>query len=156
MARNSLKYSQATESRRAAGELSSLGYQLRSMHTRLSKQVEECSTQIGKLQMFRKYSFNYIKAILLISDIAFYIFMSEEETIHQRLRNINRETHQDNQEVLQLLFSLEDDLLLQQYSSQVQKEQSFFFCILLTSFVPFLLFFLSLSFYLFKYSTLNP
>lgn len=89
------------------------------MHTRLSKQVEECSTQIGKLQMFRKYSFNYIKAILLISDIAFYIFMSEEETIHQRLRNINRETHQDNQEVLQLLFSLEDDLLLQQYSSQI-------------------------------------
>ncbi|XP_009105329.1 protein SIEVE ELEMENT OCCLUSION C [Brassica rapa] len=79
---------QATESRRAAGELSSLGYQLRNMHTRLSKQVEECSTQI-------------------------------EETIYQRLRNINRETHQDNQEVLQLLFSLQDDLLLQQYSRQI-------------------------------------
>ncbi|KAG2321943.1 hypothetical protein Bca52824_015156 [Brassica carinata] len=79
---------QATESRRAAGELSSLGYQLCSMHTRLSKQVEECSTQI-------------------------------EETIYQRLRNINKETHQDNQEVLQLLFSLQDDLLLQQYSSQI-------------------------------------
>ncbi|CAH8346700.1 unnamed protein product [Eruca vesicaria subsp. sativa] len=79
---------QATESRRAAGELSSLGYQLRSMHTRLSKQVEECSTQI-------------------------------EETIYQRLRNINTETHQDNQEVLQLLFSIQDDLLLQQYSRQI-------------------------------------
>ncbi|KAG5380542.1 hypothetical protein IGI04_028384 [Brassica rapa subsp. trilocularis] len=36
-----------------------------------------------------------------------------------RLRNINRETHQDNQEVLQLLFSLQDDLLLQQYSRQI-------------------------------------
>ncbi|WZZ06373.1 hypothetical protein YC2023_092294 [Brassica napus] len=59
---------QATESRRAAGELSSLGYQLRNMHTRLSKQVEECSTQI-------------------------------EETIYQRLKNINTETHQDNQEI---------------------------------------------------------
>ncbi|KAF8080351.1 hypothetical protein N665_0952s0009 [Sinapis alba] len=79
---------QATESRRAAGELSSLGYQLRSMHTHLSKQVKECSTQI-------------------------------EETIYQRLRNINTETHQDNQEVLQLLFSIQDDLLLQQYSRQI-------------------------------------
>ncbi|KAF2606387.1 hypothetical protein F2Q68_00046043, partial [Brassica cretica] len=36
-----------------------------------------------------------------------------------RLRNINTETHQDNQEVLQLLFSLQDDLRLQQYSRQV-------------------------------------
>ncbi|VVA90981.1 unnamed protein product [Arabis nemorensis] len=79
---------QATESRRAAGELSSLGYQLRNIHTRLNKQVEECSTQI-------------------------------EEEIYRRLRNINTETHQDNQEVLQLLFSLQDDFQLQQYSKQM-------------------------------------
>ncbi|CAH2065993.1 unnamed protein product [Thlaspi arvense] len=79
---------QAKESRRAAGELSSLGYQLRNMHTRLNKQVKECSSQI-------------------------------EEEIYQRLRNITTETHQDNQEVLQLLFSLQDDVLLQQYSRQI-------------------------------------
>ncbi|KAL9311011.1 Protein SIEVE ELEMENT OCCLUSION C [Arabidopsis thaliana] len=76
------------ESRRAAGELSSLGYQLLNIHTRLNKQVEDCSTQI-------------------------------EEEINQRLRNINTETHQDNQDVLHLLFSLQDDLPLQQYSRQI-------------------------------------
>jgi len=45
--------------------------------------------------------------------------MSEEEEINQRLRNINTETHQDNQDVLHLLFSLQDDLPFQQYSRQV-------------------------------------
>ncbi|XP_010415366.1 PREDICTED: protein SIEVE ELEMENT OCCLUSION C [Camelina sativa] len=78
----------STESRRAVGELSSLGYQLLSLHTRLSKQIEDCSTQI-------------------------------EEEINQKLRNINTGTHQDNQDVLHLLFSLQDDLPLQQYSRQI-------------------------------------
>ncbi|XP_020889984.1 protein SIEVE ELEMENT OCCLUSION C [Arabidopsis lyrata subsp. lyrata] len=78
----------STKSRRAAGELSSLGYQLLHINTRLNKQVEDCSTQI-------------------------------EEKINQRLRNINSGTHQDNQDVLHLLFSLQDDLPLQQYSRQI-------------------------------------
>ncbi|CAA7058304.1 unnamed protein product [Microthlaspi erraticum] len=42
-----------------------------------------------------------------------------KEEIYQRLRNMNTEAHQDNQEALQLLFSLHDDLLLQQYSRQM-------------------------------------
>ncbi|XP_023643866.1 protein SIEVE ELEMENT OCCLUSION C [Capsella rubella] len=78
----------STESRRAAGELSSLGYQLLNLHTRLNKQVDDCSTQI-------------------------------EEEINRKLRNINTGTHQDNQDVLHLLFSLQDDLPLQQYSRQI-------------------------------------
>ncbi|KFK41195.1 hypothetical protein AALP_AA2G097500 [Arabis alpina] len=45
------KIQQAMESRRAAGELSSLGYQLRNIHTHLNKQVDECSTKIGNFQM---------------------------------------------------------------------------------------------------------
>ncbi|KFK41191.1 hypothetical protein AALP_AA2G097500 [Arabis alpina] len=90
------KIQQAMESRRAAGELSSLGYQLRNIHTHLNKQVDECSTKI-------------------------------EEQIYRRLININTETHQDNQEVLQLLFSLQDDFQLQQYSRQVQRTILFLF-----------------------------
>lgn len=47
------------------------------------------------------------------------VVMSKEEEINQRLRNINIGTHKDNQDVLHLLFSLQDDLPLQQYSRQV-------------------------------------
>ncbi|KAL1207351.1 Protein SIEVE ELEMENT OCCLUSION C [Cardamine amara subsp. amara] len=78
----------STESKRAAGELSSLGYQLLNIHNRLNKQVEECSTRT-------------------------------EEEINQRLRNINTGTHQDNQEILHLLFSHQDNMPLQQYSRQI-------------------------------------
>lgn len=63
--------------------------------------------------------------------------MSKEEEIYQRLKNINTETHQDNQEVLHLLFSLQDDLQLQQYSRQVQRTILFLFpCSLFFRFFP--------------------
>ncbi|XP_010556201.1 PREDICTED: protein SIEVE ELEMENT OCCLUSION C-like [Tarenaya hassleriana] len=79
---------QASDSRIAMRELSSLGYRLTSMQISLKEQVEECYEQI-------------------------------EEEIYWKLHNIFTENSEDNQAVLQLLFSLQDDFPLQDFSRQI-------------------------------------
>ncbi|KAG7586194.1 Sieve element occlusion N-terminal [Arabidopsis thaliana x Arabidopsis arenosa] len=90
---------QATKSRKTAGELSIESRRAAGELSSLGYQLLNLHTRLNKQ----------------VDDSSKQI----EEEINQRLRNITTGTHKDNQDVLHLLFSLQDDLPLQQYSRQI-------------------------------------